>query len=74
MKYTLSKRVFNGSLVRRRGTKYIVCGKGQRPHGLYRTAHQEVTKIYTMDGKRTEIKKDFPEGVAYWGPTIVIGA
>ncbi len=67
MKYKLSKNVFSGCAVRKRGNKYIVCGKKGKPCGIYVSAHTESTKIRTMDGKSVDIVKVFPEGVAYYG-------
>lgn len=71
MKITLAKNVTDGCLVSRRGNKYIICKYNRKPSGLYRRAHQEETKMYTMDGKIISIIKDFPEGIAFWGPAIV---
>lgn len=69
--FKFSEDVKDGSLVRRHGNYIIPCDSKNKSMGVYRRAHREITKMYDLHGNRIEVIKDFPAGIAYWGPVII---
>jgi hypothetical protein len=66
MSLKISKAVKDGMLVRKRGDKYVRCGRGQVPHGVYQVGYSQM-----VDTGEDRKKVDVPTGVVLAGAAKV---
>ena len=68
MKLKKSKTINGTCVVSLRGDKLVKARKNTtKIFGIYTPEHEEITKMYTMNGNKIEVVKKFPEGVAVYG-------
>lgn len=68
MKLKKSKTIIGTCLVGLRGNKLVRVRKNTtKIFGFYTPEREEITKMYDMNGKKMEVVKKFPEGVAFYG-------
>lgn len=67
-KYSISKNVRDGTVVRLRGDKFIVCSGRYKAFGVYQAASQRV--LLTLSGEVKTVMT--PAGVQTYGPAHVI--